>query len=195
MRRVFSYFVFPAVLLACSGADQSNLIGPGGPGMDASSGSDATMNKDTGVSDTGQPVKDSDMPDVTMVKDAGPTKTQVSCGGNMNCSVPDQQCCRTGNLNYSYSCQSSGDSCAGLVIPCDKAANCASLGQPNTVCCGHYVPYGQSTLVDMVSCKPIGQCTMQQSSIILCDPKDPNSCAVGTCTLSMFTIPTYYFCK
>jgi hypothetical protein len=173
------------VLSCCGGAEDTPLLTGGGP--DASVQDAAT--KDTGA----RADVTSDAPGV---RDSGPMKSMVSCGMT-SCTVPDQLCCRTGLFNaYMYTCQGQSDSCSGLKIPCDKAANCDSLGFPGQVCCAHITPQGVDSIADSVSCRPAGQCNLMNSSIILCDPKAPNSCPAGMmCTLSTGTIPGYYFCK
>jgi len=179
-----------ALVCACGGATDNPFLDSGNP-TDSSMSGDSSVQD--GANDTMKPDADANIPDVPI--DTGPEKSSLYCGQALMCSVPKEQCCRTGDFNYQYQCQASGSQCNGLTIPCDKAKNCESLGMPNTVCCAHYVPNGQTTTVDMVSCKPVGQCTNMNASIILCDPNNVNSCPIGTCTQSMITIPGYWFCK
>jgi hypothetical protein len=187
------------LLCGCGGAEGSNLLGDGGSTStsDATSSADVAVAHDTGTGDDAQTGMDSGEMKDADIKDTGPKGTPLYCGQS-TCTVPDQECCRTGMLNaYSYTCQMPSAPCTnGLEIPCDKAANCASLGFPNMVCCGHYVPFGQNgSLVDKVSCQQASSCTQQQQSIILCDPKDLNACPIGMCVQSMVTIQNYYFCR
>lgn len=178
-------------VVGCSGAEDSNIFADA-PKDAGSNNPDATVQDASSKDAAGDRM---DMKDVR--PDMGPMKSYVSCGMNM-CGVPEQLCCRGGQfMPYSYTCQSPGDPCVGLQIPCDKAANCDALGFPGQVCCAHYIPFGgNGTIADSVSCKPSNQCTQMQSSIILCDPKDQNPCPNGgQCVLSQGTIPGYYFCK
>lgn len=190
---IFSALFF---LSACGGAGDTSLIGDGNNAGSDASVQDVTAQQDSQAKDTGT-TKDvvDDVPIITM-PDAGPPKSQVSCGNAGPCTVPDQKCCRTGNFNFQYNCQSAKDGCQGLAIPCDKAQNCESLGHPNEVCCGHYQAQGQQTFVDQIQCRPENQCTQMNQSIILCDPNAMSPCPnFMQCTQSQFTIPTYYFCK
>jgi hypothetical protein len=180
-------------LAGCSGAEDTSLIGGGG-GKDGGS-ADTGSQGDSSVMDV-QPPKDVQVQDVQPPPDSGPPgKTSLYCGGNVTCTAPTEECCRQGFFQYTYACEMPGQ-CVGMSIPCDRAQNCASLGMPGTVCCGHYSQQGMQTLVDAVSCKPAGQCTMQQQSVVLCDPNDPNACTGGLkCQLSQVSIPGYYICR
>lgn len=185
-------WVAESILLGvgCGGAQDTSLFGSG---RDAG-GSDASS-QDSSLQDA-TPPKDVQAPqDVQPPPDSGPGKTQVHCGANLSCTVPDEECCRQGAFQYNYACETPG-SCIGLSIPCDRAQNCASLGFPGAVCCGHYSQQGRYVLVDQVQCTAAGQCTQQQSSTILCDPQDPNACPNPlTCQQSQVSIQGYFICR
>jgi len=197
MRRALGTFAAAALgaftLVGCSGAEDTNLIGSGG-GSDSGSPVDGGVPSDSSITDTNPP-KDVQPADVQPPDSGPPPKTPIYCGQSLTCSAPDQECCRQGFFQYTYACEMPGQ-CVGMAIPCDRAQNCASLGMPGTVCCGHYSQQGMQTLVDSVECKPAGQCTQMQSSVIMCDPSDPNACPANTkCQLSQVSIPGYYICR
>lgn len=174
--------------VGCGGADDTSLFGAGSDGG-------GTQWQDSTPGDVAPPKDVQPAEDVQPPPDSGPGKTPIHCGMGPSGTAPDEECCRQGAFQYTYACEVPGN-CIGLSIPCDRAQNCASLGLPGTVCCGHYSAQSQQVYVDQVECKAAGQCTQQQSSVILCDPQDPNACPNPlTCQQSQVSMQGYFICR
>jgi hypothetical protein len=189
-----------AVAPACGGAASSDLFGSvstdggggqGGPGSGGEGGSvfhDASSANESGARDGGLPLADATVVDSPRV-DPG-----ISCG-SAECRVGADDCCRTAEAaGDSFRCVTRGACVQNnqLAIPCDDAADCATLGMPGTVCCAVAL---QGTVFQVV-CKLPSDCPFTLGDFILCDPDAPDPCpAGGTCSPSGSTTVPYDYCK
>jgi len=192
-------------IVACGGAQESNLLQPVS-GTDSGSGGNDTGLPDTGSSgdaggDTSSGMDSSEPPDAGMdtnppPKDTGPKDTgsdlpPVFCGSK-TCPVPKQVCCvdtRGGGYpNYDCTDFSGASGCASdgkTPVACDTAADC-----PSGVCCGQLNAY--DTGYQDVLCAP--SCPNDGSHVIFCDPAAvPSDCPFGSCHPSSL-LPGYDVC-
>lgn len=204
----FSIGALAAFLVACSGADTSNLFDSG---VQPEQDSGVTQN-DAASTDDMTIAQDATTEDVTHVEDAtvidaapdvpqGPPDSKVQCGPSTTCSAQQEICCwhQDSTVNQ-YECVTSLTSCAGIYdvpVTCSSTDNCASQGNPSYQCCATGGNYGWGVckgydVASIVTCK---------SS---CDPTDfeigcnvtTQNCSdsLQTCAVSKCTFPGATMC-
>jgi len=131
------------------------------------------------------------------VVDAGPDIpfSPLSCDKTTCNFALGQTCCRTGAATFA--CIDAGDSCSGLLIPCDRADQCPPDDAGAQECCttdiltdgGIYVATG-------VGCMPTAKCSPIPTHYLMCGDLDAADCPDGTsCTPSVSTLPPFLICK
>jgi hypothetical protein len=181
-----------AVAPACGGSTNSDLFGgsptdgggQGGHGGEGGEAAEDAAPKESGARDGA--------PGDAVQPSADPG---ISCG-SAECQVSTEECCRTAEPGgaTSFRCQPRGACVLNnqLAIPCDDAADCATLGVSGAVCCAIAV----QGAVYQVVCKPPSECPFNANNYILCDPNAPNPCPNGgTCAASATPTIPYDYCK
>lgn len=196
------FWILPALaLVACSGTDGTGLLGDsGGNPQDDASSLDASSTTDAIAPDDASTL-DASTPDVTSILEAsvpdahiGPPDSKIQCGSQLSCSAQSEMCCwHMNSTNKPYECVTSVGSCSGIYdvpITCSNPDNCASQGNPGSVCCatGGQLGLGQCSSYDVatvVACKStcdftdyeIG-CSIQQQNC----SDDLQTCVTSKCT-------------
>ncbi len=196
-----------AFLVACSGADNSGLLGDSGAsqpqedaaavGPDASATEDATtVTPDANVVPDASVVVDAAPPDVYV----GPADSKIQCGQGA-CSAQNEVCCwHQGSTLKQFECVANASACTGLYdvpITCSTTDNCASQGNAGYQCCatGGNVGWGTCSGYDIasgVACKP--SCGMSDYEIGCSVQKQNCSDTMQTCVTSKCTFPGATMC-
>jgi hypothetical protein len=192
------------LLVACGGADGSQLFDDAGqPENDATA-------PDTGGGKDGGDTQDVTVQDVTVVDvqtvdvPIGPADSKIHCG-TTSCSAQTQVCCATFGSTTTYACVSSPSDCQGaeqVPISCTSGENCASQGNGGDVCCAS----GQGPINPSPTCQgfdTVAQVVCQTS----CDVNQGEfevGCSVqtqdcvdttATCITSKCTLPGITICQ
>lgn len=205
----FSTAFFAAFAVACSGADNSGLLGDSGsqPVEDAAVQEDATAAGDV-VTAADAPTGDAQHEkDATTVIDAapdvptGPPDSKIQCG-QTTCSAQKEVCCwHQSSTTKPYECVSGPSACAGtydVPVTCTSTDNCASQGHPSFQCCATGGNYGWGTcgsyeVASGVACK--ASCDFQTDWEIGCNVQNQNcSDSMQTCVVSKCTLPGVTMC-
>lgn len=206
----FSIAALAALAVACSGADQSGLLGDSGtqPEDDAAVvQKDATATDDV-VTVADATTEDAHDKDVTVVVDAAPdvpvkpADSKIQCGPQTTCSAQNETCCwHQSSTTKPYECVTSPSSCAGtydVPVTCTTTANCASQGNPTYQCCATGGNWGWGTcgsyeVASGVACK--ASCDFQTDWEIGCSLQQQNcSNSTQTCVTSKCTLPGATMC-
>ncbi len=182
-----------ACVLACGGADQTNLLTDSGDQQDASVQPDVSGNDVT----TQDVTIDSPVPKdvVTVDVPVGPPDSKITCGQTLTCNAKTQICCHHTQSINQWECVTDLTACSNptdVPIACSGHANCVSQGTPSDICCADLQNNGTCAVAVDVSCQATcdptaGQVQVGCSSTDLCPSTDP-TCKASTCTLPGYNI-------
>ena len=188
------------VLVGCGGASETDLFTP--PAASTNDVDASVLDSGKNNPDGNLPGKDGGGPDALGAPDVNqpdtfvPPTSTIQCGNSM-CDPANSVCCRTGTQppGFKYACVANAGQCKGqgsVVLECSKAANCPNMGD---VCCASLQNGGQFNVATSTQCVPGNQCQMNNGTVVVCDPADPNACPNGgTCQQSKGTLPGYDIC-
>lgn len=175
--------------VACGGAPASDLYETPSPRPDAGDLEAADAGGKRDVVDAAAP----------------PSGRGVDCRG-ASCALGAEVCCRSTSAGtVSFACTTTtactrsgtgGTAEPPLALPCDDAADCATLGARDAVCCGTYeVDAQRRPRVRTVACLAPKECLERQSRVVLCGDGKDDQCPGGTrCEVSQVAIPGVRMC-
>jgi hypothetical protein len=213
LRVLLASSIFPAIVLACSGATETELYAPfqGMDGTEPGDGDDATPDDDTSSSSSsGGSSSSSGKPGTstsssssggTTKKDSGvdtgpqppqPPKHPIPCGEGAPCEAGSQVCCASvKDTGSTYQCKPAAPgACPGaLRIACDDRTDCPA----DQICCGMLVTgVGYSAIECKSSCNSVPGVR----AVHFCDPEAPFDECIdygGVCIPSQ-SVPGYFVC-
>jgi len=206
----FSTAMLAAFVVACSGADNSGLLGDSGsqPEQDAAVVQHDAASTDDVVTVADATTEDVHEQDASVVIDAAPdvpvkpADSKIQCGPQTACSAQNEVCCwHQSSTTKPYECVTSLNSCAGMYdvpVTCTTTDNCASQGNAGYQCCAAGGNFGWGTcssyeVASGVSCK--ASCDLQTEWEIGCSIQKQNcSDSLQTCVTSKCTLPGATMC-
>ena len=131
-------------------------------------------------------------PDSNTLADAGseaPADPGIYCT-TQRCTTLTQVCCKKFDVNPVQCVARDAGGCpVNDTIGCTSAANCASLGLPNTVCCANGDDAGA---LGQYFCIDQATCLARPTSHVICEPREPECPDGSTC---MPGVSTFFYCQ